>query len=82
MILSILINFLRDLKKAHRTADKLQSGTIWINNFNVAPVELPFGGYKQSGIGRECSTEAVNFYTQSKSVYVEMNDIDCPLYDP
>lgn len=70
------------MKKAHRTADKLQSGIIWINNFNVSKVELPFGGFKQSGIGRECSAETVHYYTQSKSVYIEMNEIDCPLYQP
>ncbi|XP_046653577.1 4-trimethylaminobutyraldehyde dehydrogenase A-like isoform X2 [Daphnia pulicaria] len=73
--------FTKDLRRAHRTSDRLQSGTIWVNNFNVTPVELPFGGFKQSGIGVECSTEAIQCYTQLKSVYVEMNDVDCPLYN-
>lgn len=76
----LFLSFLSDLKRAHRVSNRLQSGTIWVNNFNVTPVELPFGGFKQSGIGRECSTETIQFYTQSKSVYFEMNDIDCPLY--
>ena len=71
----------RDLKRAHRTSDLLQCGVVWINNFNVAPVELPFGGYKMSGIGRECSLEVIQYYTQSKSVYFEMSEIDCPLYN-
>jgi len=75
------IKFYRDLRRAHRTSDRLQSGTIWVNNFNVTPVELPFGGFKQSGIGVECSTEAIQCYTQLKSVYVEMNDVDCHLYN-
>ncbi|XP_032780720.1 4-trimethylaminobutyraldehyde dehydrogenase isoform X1 [Daphnia magna] len=73
--------FTNDLRKAHRTSNRLQSGTIWVNNFNVTPVELPFGGFKQSGIGVECSTEAIQCYTQLKSTYIEMNDIDCPLYN-
>ncbi|EFX81983.1 hypothetical protein DAPPUDRAFT_302871 [Daphnia pulex] len=73
--------FTKDLRRAHRISERLQSGTIWVNNFNVTPVELPFGGFKQSGIGVECSTEAIQCYTQLKSVYVEMNDVDCPLYN-
>ena len=45
-------------------------------------MELPFGGYKMSGMGRECSLEVIQYYTQSKSVYVEMmSEIDCPLYN-
>ncbi|KAI9555145.1 hypothetical protein GHT06_017660 [Daphnia sinensis] len=73
--------FTNDLRKAHRTSNRLQSGTIWVNNFNVTPVELPFGGFKQSGIGVECSTAAIQCYTQLKSTYIEMNDVDCPLYN-
>jgi len=73
--------FSNDLKRAHRVVDKLQAGTTWINTFNLAPPELPFGGYKMSGIGRENGLAAVEHYTQFKTVYVEMNDVDCgPLY--
>lgn len=71
----------RDLKRAHWTSNRLQAGSIWVNNYNITPVELPFGGYKLSGIGRECSTEAIQSYTQLKSIYVEMNDVECPLYN-
>lgn len=57
--------------------DNLDAGTCWINTFNLAPVEAPFGGFKGSGIGRENGTQAIEFYSQAKTVYVEMNDVDC-----
>jgi len=73
--------FTKDLGRAHRVVDKLQAGTTWINTFNLAPAELPFGGYKMSGIGRENGLAAIEHYTQLKTIYVEMNDVDCgPLY--
>jgi len=50
----------------------------WINNYNITPIELPIGGYKQSGLGRENSPAAIDHYTQLKSVYVELGDVDCP----
>ena len=70
--------FTRDIQRAHRVAAALEAGTIWINNYNITPVEMPFGGVKQSGIGRENSTTTINHYTQLKSVYVEMGDVDAP----
>ncbi len=70
--------FTRDIQRAHRVVANLQAGTIWINNYNITPVEMPFGGYKQSGIGRENSLTTINHYTQLKSVYVEMGDVDAP----
>jgi betaine-aldehyde dehydrogenase len=70
--------FTRDVQRAHRVAANLEAGTIWINNYNITPVEMPFGGVKQSGVGRENSTTTVNHYTQLKSVYVEMGDVDAP----
>ena len=71
----------QDLTRAHRVIDALEAGTTYINTFNLAPAELPFGGYKMSGIGRENGLAAIEHYTQYKSVYVEMNDVDCgPLY--
>jgi len=73
--------FTKDLTRGHRVVDKLQAGTNWINTFNLAPAELPFGGYKKSGIGRENGLAAIDYYTQYKTIYVEMNDVDCgPLY--
>ncbi len=70
--------FTRDLARAHRVIARLEAGTCWINNYNITPVELPFGGHKQSGIGRENGRAAIEHYTQIKSVYVEMGDVACP----
>jgi phenylacetaldehyde dehydrogenase len=58
----------RDVKKAHRIAGVLRAGTVWINCYNVFDAALPFGGYKQSGWGREMGHEVLNQYTQVKSV--------------
>ncbi|MGI8517473.1 MAG: betaine-aldehyde dehydrogenase [Acidimicrobiia bacterium] len=70
--------FTNDIQRAHRVVAKLEAGTTWINNYNVTPIEMPFGGYKQSGIGRENSLTTINHYTQLKSVYVEMGDVEAP----
>src|SRR5271168_1839300 len=58
----------RDIKKAHALAAKLRAGTVWINCYNVFDAALPFGGYKQSGWGREMGHEVLNNYTEVKSV--------------
>ena len=63
----------RDIKKAHYIARKLQAGTVWINTYNVYDTAAPFGGYKQSGFGREMSAHALEHYTQVKSVWVDLN---------
>jgi betaine-aldehyde dehydrogenase len=70
--------FTSDLKRGHRVAGALQAGTIWLNNYNLSPIEMPFGGYKQSGFGRENGWAAISHYSQVKSVYVEMGDVDSP----
>jgi betaine-aldehyde dehydrogenase len=70
--------FTNDLKRAHRVIDRLQAGVCWINNYNITPVEVPFGGYKMSGIGRENGRAAVEEYTQLKTVYVEMEGVGRP----
>jgi betaine-aldehyde dehydrogenase len=70
--------FTRDLVRAHRVVAALQAGVCWINNYNVTPIEIPFGGTKQSGIGRENGLAAIEHYTQLKSVYVAKGDIDAP----
>jgi aldehyde dehydrogenase (NAD+) len=57
-----------DAQQAYRTAKNLEAGNIWINSYNDFPVGQPFGGYKQSGIGRETAFEAVKHYTQTKTV--------------
>ena len=58
----------RDIKKAHALASKLRAGTVWINCYSVFDAALPFGGYKQSGWGREMGREALEHYTEVKSV--------------
>ena len=70
--------FTRDLTRAHRVIARLEAGTCWINHYNVTPIELPFGGVKLSGLGRENGRAAIEHYTQLKSVYVAMRDIDSP----
>ena len=70
--------FTNDLTRAHRVIAKLQAGTCWINQYNITPIELPFGGVKQSGLGRENGRAAIEHYSQLKSVYVAMGDIDAP----
>ncbi|XP_002736595.1 4-trimethylaminobutyraldehyde dehydrogenase A-like [Saccoglossus kowalevskii] len=71
--------FTNDLKKAHRVISKLEAGTCWINTFNLTPSEIPFGGYKQSGLGRENGSVTIEYYTQLKSVYVEMGNVECTM---
>jgi phenylacetaldehyde dehydrogenase len=58
----------KDISKAHRTAEKLRAGTVWINCYNIFDAAMPFGGYKQSGWGREMGHDAVDLYTEKKAV--------------
>ncbi len=70
--------FTADLTRAHRVVAGLQAGTCWINAYNLTPVQMPFGGVKQSGIGRENSAAAIEHYSQIKSVYVGMGPVESP----
>ncbi|MDG1103949.1 MAG: betaine-aldehyde dehydrogenase [Ascidiaceihabitans sp.] len=70
--------FTKDLSRAHRVAANFEAGTCFINSYNDAPVEAPFGGSKNSGVGRENSKAAINYYSQLKSVYVRMGDVEAP----
>lgn len=70
--------FTADLTRAHRVIAALQAGTCWINHYNITPIELPFGGVKMSGLGRENGRAAIEHYTQLKSVYVAMQDVQAP----
>lgn len=70
--------FTRDLARGHRVAAALEAGTCWINAYNLTPVEMPFGGVKLSGLGRENSAAAIEHYSQLKSVYVGMGGIEAP----
>ena len=62
----------RDVRKAHYVAAKLQAGTVWVNTYNVYDVAASFGGYKQSGFGRELGRHALDYYTQVKTVWVDL----------
>lgn len=70
--------FTQDLARGHRVVAKLQAGICWINNYNITPIEVPFGGFKESGIGYENSQVAIDCYTQRKSVYVELTGVASP----
>ena len=67
--------FTGDFRRAHRVANRLQAGSVWINDYNITPPEVPFGGYKQSGIGRENGLQAIEHYTQVKTVYANLGDV-------
>lgn len=58
----------RDVTKAHRTARQIKAGTVWINCHNAFDAAMPFGGFKQSGWGRELGASAIDAYTEQKSV--------------
>ena len=63
----------RDLQRAHRVAHALRAGTVWINSYRTLSFNTPFGGYKQSGIGRENGLESIREYTQVKSIWIELS---------
>jgi aldehyde dehydrogenase (NAD+) len=63
----------RDIGRAHRVAHGLQAGTVWVNAYRVLSYSVPFGGYKQSGLGRENGMEVLDEYTQSKAIWVELS---------
>lgn len=62
----------RDISQGHRIARQLRAGSVWVNCYNVFDAALPFGGYKQSGWGREMGREAIDLYTQTKAVTVQL----------
>lgn len=70
--------FTRDIARAHRVAARLEAGVCWINAYNLTPVEMPFGGVKLSGVGRENGHAAIGHYSQIKSVYVGLGPVDAP----
>ncbi len=70
--------FTSDLTRAHRVIAALEAGTCWINTYNLTPVEVPFGGVKQSGVGRENGRAAIEFYSQLKAVHVGMGAVEAP----
>lgn len=62
----------RDISKAHRVARAIKAGTVWINTYNLYDPALPFGGFKESGFGRDQGRDALEKYTQTKSVWVQL----------
>ena len=62
-----------DVRRAHRVAARIKAGTVWVNAYRVVAPNVPFGGYKASGLGRENGIDAVNAYTENKSVWVELS---------
>lgn len=70
--------FTRDISRAHRVVAELQAGICWINAWGASPAEMPVGGYKESGIGRENGLQTLYKYTQTKSVYVQLDPMEQP----
>ncbi|WP_114285789.1 betaine-aldehyde dehydrogenase [Candidatus Halocynthiibacter alkanivorans] len=68
--------FTRDLTRGHRVVGKLEAGSTWINQYNLTPVETPFGGSKMSGVGRENGQVAINHWSELKTVYVGMTPVE------
>ncbi len=62
-----------DVKRAHRVAHRLEAGTVWVNSYNRYDPSSPFGGYKQSGYGRLLGAEALDAYTQTKTIWVDLS---------
>jgi phenylacetaldehyde dehydrogenase len=62
----------QDVSRAHRVARRLQAGTVWVNSYAEGDPSMPFGGYKQSGLGRENGKEAIDAYSQTKAVFIRL----------
>jgi len=62
----------RDIAKAHKVARAIRAGTVWVNTYNLYDPALPFGGFKQSGFGRDLGTEAMDGYLETKSVWIDL----------
>jgi aldehyde dehydrogenase (NAD+) len=63
----------RDIGRAHRLAQKIRAGTVWINAYRVVSHMAPFGGFGESGLGRENGLHAIDEFTEAKAVYVELS---------
>lgn len=70
--------FTQDIRRAHRVINQIEAGICWINAYGASPAEMPVGGYKLSGIGRENGSSTINQYTQIKSVYMGMQPLESP----
>ena len=70
--------FTQNIRRAHRVVHQMEAGICWINAYGASPAEMPVGGYKLSGIGRENGSSTINQYTQIKSIYVGMQPLESP----
>jgi betaine-aldehyde dehydrogenase len=70
--------FTQDITRGHRVIHQMEAGICWINSFGASPAQMPVGGYKQSGVGRENGLVTLNHYTQIKAVYVGLEKLDSP----
>ena len=70
--------FTNNLQRGHRVIHQLQAGICWVNTWGDSPAEMPVGGYKQSGIGRENGPETLLHYTQTKSILIELGRYESP----
>ncbi|SFC57953.1 betaine-aldehyde dehydrogenase [Pseudoalteromonas denitrificans] len=70
--------FTQDISRAHRVIHQMEAGICWINSYGLSPAQMPVGGYKQSGIGRENGLATLNHYTQLKAVYVGLQPLESP----
>ena len=70
--------FTQDISRAHRVIHQMDAGICWINNYGASPAQMPVGGYKMSGLGRENGLATLNHYTQLKAVYVGLTPLESP----
>lgn len=70
--------FTQNLSRAHRVIHQMQAGICWVNTWGDSPAEMPVGGYKHSGVGRENGPETLLHYTQTKSILIELSDFASP----
>ena len=71
----------RDINRALRVARGVETGRMWINNYNNLPAHTPFGGYKKSGIGRETHRMMLDHYTQKKNIMIHMSEAKMGMYE-
>jgi aldehyde dehydrogenase (NAD+) len=62
-----------DIRKTHRVARAMRTGNVWVNTYNVIEAYSPFGGYKQSGIGRENGSATIDMYTEIKNIWINLD---------
>jgi acyl-CoA reductase-like NAD-dependent aldehyde dehydrogenase len=71
-----------DYERATEVADRLRAGTVWINSWHAVDPQLPFGGYKQSGVGRELGPNVLEEYTEAKHLHVDLSQsLDRHIFD-